>query len=265
MKRSLRTLVSTVLVSLLVAAGARADELKDEARARFDEGVTLYDQGSYEAARAKFLQAYALKKHPTVLLNLAWSSLKGGHPKDAEDYFAQYLKETEEDGATPKREEARRGLADARRARGVSGAPAAAGGTGGGASDKPPAYEAPRASGGEKKPTESKGDDKNADSKKGDDAKASESFTSAHGAHPVLLGALLGFGTDRLNFGVGFRGGTYVAGRAYVGGTFVYHVGESVTTSVPGALPCSTQASRAASESQEAMNCPVPWPKPGTM
>jgi hypothetical protein len=63
------------------------------ARARFKEGVDFYDKGQYEQARAAFLQAYALKKHPAVLLNLAWSSLKSGHVLEGEHYFKQFLTE----------------------------------------------------------------------------------------------------------------------------------------------------------------------------
>ena len=66
------------------------------ARARFKEGVEFYDKGEFEQARASFLQAYALKKHPAVLLNLAWSCLKSGHVLEAEKYFKQFLAEGKE-------------------------------------------------------------------------------------------------------------------------------------------------------------------------
>jgi hypothetical protein len=66
------------------------------ARARFKEGVEYYDKGQFELARAAFLQAYALKKHPAVLLNLAWSCLKSGHALEAERYFRQFLSEGKE-------------------------------------------------------------------------------------------------------------------------------------------------------------------------
>src|SRR5690349_3781926 len=104
-----RALLLCVLA--LASAPARAadknDALTAEARARFNEGVALYDRGKYEAARAAFVQAYALKKHPDVLLNLAWSSLKAGHPDEAQQYFDEYLRTTT-DGA--RRAEAERGL-----------------------------------------------------------------------------------------------------------------------------------------------------------
>ena len=52
------------------------DAVTVQARARFKEGVDHYDKGQFENARLSFLQAYALKKHPAVLLNLAQSSAK---------------------------------------------------------------------------------------------------------------------------------------------------------------------------------------------
>jgi tetratricopeptide (TPR) repeat protein len=69
------------------------DATTSMARARFKEGVEFYDKGAYEQARASFLQAYALKKHPAVLLNLAWSCVKSGHALEAEKYFKQFLAE----------------------------------------------------------------------------------------------------------------------------------------------------------------------------
>jgi hypothetical protein len=78
------------------AQSAADDPTTDMARARFKEGVGFYDKGQFEQARASFLQAYALKKHPAVLLNLAWSSLKSGHTLEAEHYFKQFLTESKD-------------------------------------------------------------------------------------------------------------------------------------------------------------------------
>jgi hypothetical protein len=79
----------------VAAATASSAQTADDAtttmaRARFKEGVEFFDKGDFEQARASFLQAYALKKHPAVLLNLAWSCLKAGHPLEAEKYFHQF-------------------------------------------------------------------------------------------------------------------------------------------------------------------------------
>src|SRR5512143_1663876 len=74
-------------------AMAQEDAVTLQARARFKEGVEAFDKGKYEEARLSFLQAYTLKKHPAVLLNLAQSSAKSGHPLEAAKYFQQFLKD----------------------------------------------------------------------------------------------------------------------------------------------------------------------------
>ncbi len=82
---------ATLQVPALAQPAGAEDPTTAMARARFKEGVDFYDKGEYEQARAAFLQAYALKKHPAVLLNLAWSTLKSGHALEAEKYFKQFL------------------------------------------------------------------------------------------------------------------------------------------------------------------------------
>ena len=83
------------------------------AHARFDEGVQFFDKGQFENARAAFLQAYALHKHPAVLINLAQTSLRSGHVLDAARYFTQYIHDSP--SLTPaQRAEAEKGLAEAR-------------------------------------------------------------------------------------------------------------------------------------------------------
>lgn len=95
-----RVLAATLLLAFAPAtapcrAQTNADATTAMARARFKEGVNFYDKGDFDQARASFLQAYALKKHPAVLLNLAWSCLKSGHPLEAERYFEQLPTESE--------------------------------------------------------------------------------------------------------------------------------------------------------------------------
>jgi len=91
---------------------ARADGDADAARARFNEGVKFFDAAQYDKARAAFLQAYALKKHPAVLLNLAQSSLRGHHEAEAARQFVAYLRDPNAtDGG---KAIAERGLAEAR-------------------------------------------------------------------------------------------------------------------------------------------------------
>jgi len=93
------------------AQGAQTDDaLTKAARARFQEGVDYFDKGNFEAARAAFKQAYALRQHPAVLLNLAQSSLKSGHYLEAAKYFQQYIADPQGD----KKADAQKGLADSR-------------------------------------------------------------------------------------------------------------------------------------------------------
>jgi hypothetical protein len=100
-------------VSLPSVAQAQDDAVTVQARARFKEGVDAFDKGKYEEARLAFLQAYTLKKHPSVLLNLAQSSAKSNHPLEASRYFQQFLKEAS--GATPQqKKDAESGLAEVR-------------------------------------------------------------------------------------------------------------------------------------------------------
>ncbi len=113
---SAAVLVAFLSSSVPLAAFAQQggdDAVTMQARARFKEGVEFYDKGSFENARLAFLQAYALKKHPAVLLNLAQSSAKAGHPLEASKAFQQYLKEST--SASPQqRSDAEAGLAEVR-------------------------------------------------------------------------------------------------------------------------------------------------------
>ncbi|HKO47759.1 MAG TPA: hypothetical protein VJV79_08550 [Polyangiaceae bacterium] len=88
---------TTLLGAASFAAHAHAGEDDTTvaiARERFKEGVAFFDQKQYDKARVAFLQAYALKKHPAVLLNLAQSELRSNHEVDAAKHFSAYLRES---------------------------------------------------------------------------------------------------------------------------------------------------------------------------
>jgi tetratricopeptide (TPR) repeat protein len=100
----------------LFAASAPAQEkdaVVEMARKRFAEGVKYFDQKRYEEARVAFMQAYALKRHPALLLNLGLSEVRSGHPLEASRHFSAYLKESPNASAA-ERSEAEKGLAAAR-------------------------------------------------------------------------------------------------------------------------------------------------------
>ena len=95
------------------AIAQQNDALIEMARERFQEGVEYYDKGEYEKARLSFLQAYSLKKHPAVLLNLAQSELRSGRDANAATHFAIFLRENSSADKL-ERQEAERGLAGAK-------------------------------------------------------------------------------------------------------------------------------------------------------
>jgi len=107
---------AALLGALLLApahAFAQDDVTLTMARERFKEGVGYFDKKDFAKARVAFLQAYALKKHPAVLLNLAQSELRSGHEADAAKHFAQYLRE-HKDATESERQGADTGLTAAK-------------------------------------------------------------------------------------------------------------------------------------------------------
>src|SRR5262245_710202 len=80
-------------VGLGTAWAQGADAVTEVARQRYEEGVKAYDAGRFEDARSAFLQAYALKRHPAVLLNLGLSEIKSKYPEDGGNHLQQFLRE----------------------------------------------------------------------------------------------------------------------------------------------------------------------------
>lgn len=90
------------------------DAVTDIARQRYKEGVTAFDAGKFEEARVAFLQAYALKRHPAVLLNLGLSELKSNHPTDGGNHLTQFLREST-DASPDQRQTAEAGVEEAKK------------------------------------------------------------------------------------------------------------------------------------------------------
>jgi len=115
---ALFTALPALLVGLPRTAAAQpagqADSVTQIARQRYNDGVKAYDAGRYEDARQAFLQAYALKRHPAVLLNLGQSELRSGHYDDAGNHLQQFLREYTT--ATPdEKTTAQHGVAEAKK------------------------------------------------------------------------------------------------------------------------------------------------------
>lgn len=122
----MRSILGTGILLLAMAASLPAlaappetsPAVTEAARARVKEGIALYGKKKYDRAHAAFLQAYALSKNTTLLINLGLTSLKLGHPLQAAGFFNRFVKEAKD--ATPEQKaRADKGLADARMALGA--------------------------------------------------------------------------------------------------------------------------------------------------
>lgn len=189
------SLLAFFIVALSTRDSQGGDVTTREARNRFREGVALYDQELYEAASAKFKQAYALRPHPDVLLNIGWSELRAGHRDEARSAFNDYLHESK-NVTSEKRLEAQRGLDLANEAHVDPGS----------------------SPNGENRP----------------DATRSDVYAEvAPAEHALRADALLGFGSNNLGLNLGARAGKIAFSRVYVGGTFVYCFGHTVSVGTP--------------------------------
>ncbi|MBM4359071.1 MAG: PEGA domain-containing protein [Deltaproteobacteria bacterium] len=119
------TVAATFLIAsaLLVPASPRtalaqeSDKITEMARAKFIEGAEAFNAKRYAEARELFLQAYAMKRHPAVLLNLGLSEIKAGDPETGGAHLQQFLRE--HDQATPQQKQsARDGIAEAKKTTG---------------------------------------------------------------------------------------------------------------------------------------------------
>ncbi len=112
----LRVAASCLVVGslLMLSSGvsrAQGEGETEVARQRFREGVAHYDRQDYEKARLAFLQAYLLKPHPAVLLNLAQSELRAGRNAEAAENFAKYIRQNP---TAPAMDHAKTGFEEAR-------------------------------------------------------------------------------------------------------------------------------------------------------
>lgn len=86
--------LATLGPAVVHPARAQEDAATITARQRFQEGVRYFDTNQYAKARVSFTQAYALKQHPAVLLNLAQSELRvPGYEVEAANHFAEYIRQ----------------------------------------------------------------------------------------------------------------------------------------------------------------------------
>ncbi len=90
------------------------DVRTQRARELFIEGVEAFDQKRYEDARTAFLQAYALKRHPAVLLNIGQCELRLGRPVTGGNHLQRFLRE-HKSATEAQTKAAKEGISEARR------------------------------------------------------------------------------------------------------------------------------------------------------
>ena len=87
---------SAFLMVALVAgtAAAQSDADRERARSEFDRGVTLYAAENYQGALEAFQEAFRLRPHPTVRVNMANCYDHLSKPIEAIFHFERYLSES---------------------------------------------------------------------------------------------------------------------------------------------------------------------------
>jgi tetratricopeptide (TPR) repeat protein len=73
------------------AATPAEEEQRAQAKQRFEQGVADYDAGRYEQALANFQEAYRLRPHPLVNVNIANCYDKLGKPLQAVFHFERFI------------------------------------------------------------------------------------------------------------------------------------------------------------------------------
>lgn len=126
MRRSAAPLVWLIVLSSTVCAAAEPSAPPDtapestasgssgnvdEARARFQRGVELYRERSFDAALAEFARAYELAPNHRVLYNIAQVQVERHDYASALRYFQDYLRQGAADMTPERREQVEREIA----------------------------------------------------------------------------------------------------------------------------------------------------------
>src|SRR5688572_7168726 len=111
-----RALAGAWLVLLLAVAApaAEAQDTAAQARARFDAGVQLFQRADYTRALDAFRDAYRIRPHPAVLVNIANCYLNMQRPVEAALNFERYLRESAQNLDPARRTEVETALGRAR-------------------------------------------------------------------------------------------------------------------------------------------------------
>lgn len=113
----IRSLLAAGLI-LALSLGAGIVHAQDgdieEARANFNRGVELYGQSDYQGALAAFQEAYRIRPHPAVRVNMANCYDHLSRPVEAIFHFEHYLSEMGRNAPAPQRREVEQALTSLR-------------------------------------------------------------------------------------------------------------------------------------------------------
>lgn len=93
MQRRLNIAGTIWLLAVLVPWAAAAEDPEEQARAHFQQGLELYEQGDYEAAAIAFNRAYEIKPSYRILFNIGQAEAELKHYALALEAFTRYLAE----------------------------------------------------------------------------------------------------------------------------------------------------------------------------
>jgi len=109
-------LLALCLLAFPMAAppGTATAQNADAARQHFSRGVRQFESGNFAAALSNFRDAYRIRPHPSVLVNMANCYLQMDKPLEAAEHFERYLREARGDMDDDTRAEVERTLGSAR-------------------------------------------------------------------------------------------------------------------------------------------------------
>jgi hypothetical protein len=115
MKSSREILVAGALVLAALSQAPSASAQTNEARVAFQSGVAAYAEQHYAEALEAFRNAYRIRPHPSVLVNIANCYVALNRPQDAISTFERFLNDPTVTPSPQQRTEIETALAEARR------------------------------------------------------------------------------------------------------------------------------------------------------
>jgi tetratricopeptide (TPR) repeat protein len=80
-----------VMIGVLLAGPARAEDARSRALAHFEAGRKLYQVGDYAPALVEFKRAFLLKEDPVFIFNIAQCHRRLGDTEQAITFYRRYL------------------------------------------------------------------------------------------------------------------------------------------------------------------------------